>query len=153
MAAARNRRDDGAALVELALILPVLALLVVGTLDLARAYRLDIRLENAAREGAAFAQVVPNDVACTGGANDVEDRVRLEDPDLLNEDGFGIVVSYESAPGVFTPYSGCDSGTVDPGERVRVRTEATYDILTPLMGTFFGSTIDMHAEAEVVTQG
>ena len=39
---------------ELALMLPILALLVMGTLDLGRAYYMKLTVENAAREGAYY---------------------------------------------------------------------------------------------------
>ena len=48
-------------LVELALILPVLLLLVVGALDIGRAFHMKIVLENAAREGAYFMVYNPVD--------------------------------------------------------------------------------------------
>jgi Flp pilus assembly protein TadG len=41
-------------MVELALTLPILALLVMGTLDLGRAYFMKLTVENAAREGAYY---------------------------------------------------------------------------------------------------
>lgn len=50
------RRERGAAAVEFALILPILLLLVMGTIDFARAYNTHISLSGGAREGArAFA--------------------------------------------------------------------------------------------------
>src|SRR5207302_4290657 len=53
----RRRRDEsGVALVEFALVLPFVVIIALGTIDLGRAYQLQNRLKNAAREGAAFAQ-------------------------------------------------------------------------------------------------
>ena len=46
---------DGAQLLELALVLPLLAVIVVGVLDFGEAYNLKQKLNNAAREGARFA--------------------------------------------------------------------------------------------------
>ena len=46
---------EGAQLLELALVLPVLAVIVVGVLDFGEAYNLRQKLNNAAREGARFA--------------------------------------------------------------------------------------------------
>lgn len=49
-----SRRERGAALVELAISLPVLVLIAVGTTDLARAYRMATVLTSAARAGAQY---------------------------------------------------------------------------------------------------
>jgi len=46
---------DGAQLLELALVLPLLAVVIVGVLDFGEAYNLKQKLNNAAREGARFA--------------------------------------------------------------------------------------------------
>lgn len=50
----RYGRERGAALVELAVTLPVLVLIAVGTTDLARAYRTATALTSAARAGALY---------------------------------------------------------------------------------------------------
>ncbi len=52
-----GRRDDGQALVEFALILPILLLLILGLFDVARAVWQENTLAFAAREGTRYAQV------------------------------------------------------------------------------------------------
>ena len=152
-----HQRDDGAALVELALLLPVFALLVFGTVDVARAYRLNIRLEAAAREGVSFSQIYPNDVTCTGDANDVKDRVALEDPDLPTHPGYVVTAHRDVGGGTFVEYDICasegDTELVDAGERVRVDVAGTFDVITPFVGAIIGDPIGMSGSAEVVTQG
>lgn len=49
---AQRRPDRGAVLVELALILPILLVLLVGIVEFGRAYNTQIALQGAAREGA-----------------------------------------------------------------------------------------------------
>ncbi|MER3414581.1 MAG: hypothetical protein C4346_19745, partial [Chloroflexota bacterium] len=56
---ARRCSHCGVALVGFALTLPLLAILVFGTVDLGRAYLTWVRVKNAAREGAAYAQTHP----------------------------------------------------------------------------------------------
>ncbi|HEX6328346.1 MAG TPA: TadE/TadG family type IV pilus assembly protein [Jiangellaceae bacterium] len=46
------RADRGAVMVELALVLPVLLMLLVGIIEFGRAYNLQLTLQSAAREGA-----------------------------------------------------------------------------------------------------
>ena len=57
----RDRSQLGANLVELALIVPLLLLLLVGVSDLGRAYFTYITMINAAREGARYGVDQPGD--------------------------------------------------------------------------------------------
>lgn len=137
---------------ELALIAPVMAILVFGVLDLSRAYRMNIRLENAAREGGAYAQIFPNDVSC-GTGSDIEDRVRAEEPLLASTPGFQIEVLGQDDDGAFVPLTGCTGTQGEPGERVRVLVRARYDIMTPLVASAVGSSLTLTGDAEVRVQG
>ena len=47
----RKRAEDGAAAVELALVLPILLIIVFGIIDFGRAYNMQIALSQGAREG------------------------------------------------------------------------------------------------------
>ncbi len=55
MKIARGRGRAGQSLVEMAMVLPVLALLTFGLLDFGRAYYFQVSITNAAREGARVA--------------------------------------------------------------------------------------------------
>ncbi len=59
----------GQALTELALVLPMLALLFIGTLDVGRAFHTQVALSNAARVGVIYAQQVasPRELDCLPG--------------------------------------------------------------------------------------
>jgi len=52
----------GQELVEFALVLPLLLLIVFGVLDLGRLFHSSITMTNAAREGARYAMIHPDDV-------------------------------------------------------------------------------------------
>lgn len=65
----RGRNDRGAAMVELALVLPVLVLLLVGIIEAGRAYGANVALQGAARDGARL-------VALGSGSAAVESAVR-----------------------------------------------------------------------------
>lgn len=65
---AEARRDRGAAAVEFALVLPVLLLLVLGIVELGRAYHVQAMLAGAAREAV-------REVAISGDRPAAEDRV------------------------------------------------------------------------------
>lgn len=137
---------------ELALIAPVMVLLVMGVLDLGRAYQMDIRLENAAREGAAFAQLHPNDAFCESGS-DIEARVVAEEPGVSATPGFSVRVFGENSSGDMVEVTGCDGEVVVSGGRVSVDVSATYTIMTPLVASAVGSSIDLTRSAEVRVQG
>ena len=57
------RRERGQSLVELAIALPMLLLLLLGTVDLGRAYADYVALKNAARDGAGYGILKPTDTA------------------------------------------------------------------------------------------
>ncbi len=60
------RAKNGQSIVEFALILPIILLLIMGALDLGRAFFMKIALINAAREGASYLAYHPADkTACT----------------------------------------------------------------------------------------
>ena len=64
-----SQHPAGQSLVEFAIVLPVLLLLVLGTMDLARLFSTKITLTNAAREGANYLSRHPDDAP--GFANTV----------------------------------------------------------------------------------
>lgn len=150
---AASRRDRGASIVELALIAPVLVLLVFGVLDLARGYRMQIRLENAAREGAILAQVQPNRVdGCSNGL-DIVSRVHAEDEGLASIPIEIVVLTEDSTGAVVQPVSGCTGSHGAPGKRQRVEVSASFDVLTPIVERVVGDTITITGAAEVEVQG
>ncbi len=55
--------ERGQSLTELALLLPFLLILILGSLDLARIYDVYVSIQNAAREGARYASAKPMDSA------------------------------------------------------------------------------------------
>jgi len=87
----RRHRDEGAAAVEFALVLPVLLLLIFGIVDFGRMLNAKITVNEAAREGARAAALVDRDsgvdraTAAAGGleidAPDVEGCPAAPDPD------------------------------------------------------------------------
>lgn len=101
--------DRGQSLVEIALCLPILLLLVLGTVDVGRIYATKIATTNAAREAAIFAARNPQ--ALADGADGICQRAR-------DELGFGAAANpCTTAPITVTcvraPSSTCAS-TTDP---------------------------------------
>lgn len=151
--ALRRRRDAGASIVELAFIAPVMVLLVFGVLDLGRAYRMQIRLESAAREGAALAQLNPEKLVCATEP-DIESRLTAEEASLADTPGFAWDVYGENSAGDMVLLDKvCGGDVVASGGRVRVDVSAPYEIVTPLVASAVGSTIHLEGSAEVRVQG
>lgn len=152
----RSRRvpDRGAALVEFALILPVLSLLVFGVIDFARVSQLQNRLSNAAREAGAAVQFAPKSISagCRNG-NNTTDRAAQEEPGLTAHPGYSIeVVKVASGDPAVT---GCDTSSVSivPGDTLRVTVSAEHDLIAPLLGAVVGDPIEVRRSVDVVVQG
>ncbi len=153
MIARRAGDDRGSSILELALVAPVMILIVMGVLDLARGYQMQIRMENAAREGAAYAQLYPSRVECADG-EDVVSRVTGEEAGVDSSPDFRVQVVTEDADGNLTvPVTGCDSDPAVAGERIKVTVSATFDILTPMVERVVGDAIAISGSAEIAVQG
>jgi len=150
------RRDAaGTALVEFALILPFLAMLVFGTVDLARAYQLENRLKNAAREGGRLAQDAPQqvvpDAAARCGATPDNITYAATHEETGVSGNFAVTVRNQTAN---TPITGCTPGhSLAGGTRVLVQVSAPLHVLTPFVSNMVGSPITVSGTYEVVVQG
>ncbi len=72
----KQKRDDrGAAMVEFALILPVLLMLVMGIIEFGRAYNIQVSIQAAAREGA-------RELALRKSSGQVDSAVRAAAPSI-----------------------------------------------------------------------
>ncbi|TFG69916.1 MAG: pilus assembly protein, partial [Anaerolineales bacterium] len=94
-------------LVEFALLLPVLMLILIGTIEFGRILIIYTSISNAAREGSRYGVVAPADV--TGITNIVRDRVILIPPADVT-----VTVSYDTGPGTseYTSFTGGVGGRV-----------------------------------------
>jgi|GEM_PF-635541 FOG: PKD repeat len=128
-----SRRSAGQALVELALILPVLLLLVLAALDLGRIFFAQITVANTAREGAyeaAYGGSYVAGAAC-GSSNSVMCAI-------LNEAQGSLTVAPADVVWMCTPVGGCATGAY--GDVVSVKVTGHFDLLTPVLAAFFGGT-------------
>lgn len=147
----RLRRDQrGVALVEFALLLPFVALLVFGTIDLGRGFSQQNRLKNASREGASWAQLHPTRVDCPSGAPDIKDVVNGED---AGNTGMDVTVWRVNAVGGDTQITGCESfGAVPAGTTLAVRVSAPFDVVAPFVGIVTGDPITQRADTKIEVQ-
>jgi Flp pilus assembly protein TadG len=111
------RSEDGVALVEFALVLPVLVLLLFGMLDFGKAFNYWIDETHLANEGARWAVVNKN--PNSGGTLQEYIRDQATTPELKNG----------GTPSVAAPLEVCiefPAGTSNVGDPVRVTVETTY---------------------------
>jgi Flp pilus assembly protein TadG len=146
----RLRRDQrGTALVEFALLLPFVALLVFGTIDLGRGFTQQNRLKNATREGASWAQLHPSRIDCPSGAPDITDIVKGEDANLS-----GLTVTVTRADGV--PLTNdCNNPVAAPvpaDTTIVVSVSAEFDVLTPFVGAVTGDPLTQRANTKIQVQ-
>jgi Flp pilus assembly protein TadG len=125
-----HTRQRGQSLVETALFITLLMVLMMGVMDLGRAYFTFLSLKDAAAEGAAYASIRPDDLA------GVEARARGESP-------FGLIDW--STTLVTTTFTGAPCR----GGGVRVQVTMDYTLLTPFVGAIVGSQV-LPLSADVV---
>jgi Flp pilus assembly protein TadG len=113
----RAAGDRGAVAVEFALILPVLLLIVVGTIEFGRVYSQVQVYNGAAREGARCAAVMASEVADCNTLGDVQTRINdASDP-------------YPDPPAAtITPSGGCTDSTIGQDVTVQWAQPMTLDI-------------------------
>jgi Flp pilus assembly pilin Flp len=146
----RRRRasgDEGVAAVEFALLLPLLALLVCGVVDLGRWFSAWNETKNAAREGAAYAQVFPYRQTAGGGPdcadpNNVTARARQE---------LGSAASSSFGVSVVPPATGCGMPTTRPST-VAVTVTRKVPLITPIIKNLVGD-VDITATVQAKVQG
>jgi len=124
--------ENGSSLVEMALLLPVLFLLLVGVVDFGRAYYLAIEVSRAADTGALYGSQNPTD------AVGMQSAVVLDAPDVPSFTAASVTTSKgcECSDGS-SPVADC---TVSPScatnvvNYVQVNTSATYSAIFPYPG-------------------
>ena len=146
----RHRRHSrGQALVEFALLVPVLLLLLLGAIDFGRLFLGWVSLQNMARVGANFAAVHP-EAWPAGSATSVSaatDRARYESLMLAS-------VGATDCP-VATPLPAPSFGlTKNPGDPVRVDLSCQFTVITPLIDAVVGKHVTLSANSTFpVTSG
>jgi len=131
--------ERGQSLVEFALMLPILLLLLLGAIDLGRAFHSSISITNAAREGAFYGASKPTD------SSGIATRVRQE-LGLAASDASVSVSTACSAPACARS-TGTDWAST---ETITVEAQTDFNFLTPFMNDFFGGSLDLEADATAV---
>jgi len=115
-----KKREEGQAMVEFSLILPVLLLLLCGILDFGWILSNELIASNTSREAARYA-AVHSDAAGITAAESIIDNT----PNLTITGGSGVTVS---------------------GDNVTATVEGTIPVLTPFLSAIIGQTYTVEAE-------
>lgn len=117
----RRHNDTGAALVEAAFIIPFLLLLVLGTVDIARAFYDSAKVQEAAQEGAVYAALNPGSPA---------NAVARAEETIQNPD-----------------FTGSITVTCPATDQVTVTVAYTFNLITPFVSNLVGGSLDLtHSE-------
>ena len=130
----RRLPSRGQAMLELALITPVLLLLLLGAIDLGRVWYSEITIANAAREGVMEAAFAPTSFQAGQNCDKVNNRVMCR---AINE-AANSFVTVKKADVTMTCNPSCTPGTPAAPHTVSVRVQGHFSLITPLMGTFTG---------------
>lgn len=144
--AATSDRSRGAAALEFALVLPILLMLVFGTIDFGYMINRTTVLNNAAREGAREAIFNPDATA-------IEDRVKVAATDTFDPADLTVTVTCRAADG--TPCPGVDfTAEWEEGGTAIVHVLYTHDFLTPAPSVFgLGSSRNLSSTVEMRIEG
>ncbi len=122
-----RKGDNGAAIVEAAMIVPFLVLLTFGVVDLGRAFFDSAKVQEAAQEGAYYASLNPDDPA------------------------EAIARAQETIEGV--SFTGSIVITCPAPDQVTVTVTHSYEVIAPIVSNIVGDTLDLtHVQtAQVLT--
>jgi Flp pilus assembly protein TadG len=142
----RRGRTRGQALVELALILPLMVLLLAAALDLGRLFYSGITVTNAAREGAIEAAIDPALFVAGQPCNATTNRVMCR---TINETAGSFVTIVPADVSLV-----CDPSCAPAiGNRVKVTVVGHFSLITPLLSVFTGGqnvTLRSTASAQII---
>lgn len=133
----------GQSVVELALLMPLFALLLIGALDLGRVFFAYNRLTNTVREGALYGAYRPYNSA-SGSTIDVRTRAYNEANGKLGTSGSDVVVTVtcSRAPG--------DCSTAVGGDTITVRGTYAFKPITGQLIRFWGTTFTIRKSTTMV---
>ena len=124
----RSQTKWGQGLVEFALILPVLLMVVIGTLEFGRIFLVYVTVANGAREGARYGMAHPTDPWNIEIA--ARDHIALIDPQDV-----AVNVGYDPGPDRVGEWTS-DPSVLDIGWRVVVALDYTVEAITPVLQPF-----------------
>jgi Flp pilus assembly protein TadG len=115
----REEAERGQSLLELAILLPVLLIILLGILDVGRLYMTMVAIHDAAAEGASYAASYPS------RTSQIQQRAAESSTALTTIDPSMVVITY--------------GGSQSSGQPITVTVNYDYDLLTPLLSAIVPS--------------
>lgn len=123
----KRAQERGQSLVETALVLPILIILMLGVMDLGRAFFVTVALNDAAEEGAVYAAIRQSD----------QDEIKIRVVDAASQQ-----IPVDPA------YISIDTSTVVVGAPITVTVQHELDLYTPLIQSMLpGQTLLLTGQA------
>jgi Flp pilus assembly protein TadG len=146
----RPRWRRGQALVEMALILPLLMLLLLMAIDFGRIFFSYIEITNAAREGAAYAALFPTDTSGIQAAAVKETNAQGQSGEL----GIQIAAPVCNAPsGLVILCTAAKDNSSGQGNTITITVRERFSFLTPLIDSFWQNNFTMGVTATATVFG
>lgn len=125
--------ERGQAMVEMALLTPILLLIIAGIVESGRFFLVYVQLSNAAREGVRVGSFTPRDTST------IQAAVRRELPSWLSAEVTTPNISIyctSSSSSSFTQGCGSGAGEWNPasGDKVQVQASFGYEPIMPVVG-------------------
>jgi Flp pilus assembly protein TadG len=144
--AGARRRYSGQSLVELALLLPMITLILVGAVDLGRVFFYYARLTNAVKEGALYGTYAPTD------STNIVNSAYTEAQGYLGTTGTDFVINSGSD---ITCYSKLTTTTIDcssatTGDSISVRGSYNFRPFTTAVIRIWGTTFTIRKTVRMV---
>jgi len=141
-----HSHSRGQALVEMAIILPLLVLLLVMAVDAGRLFFGWVALHNASRIGADYAAGHADAWKGTPNGNELDELALYEL--LVSEDLQALGCQGDPVPAPNFDLDGNGTDDFDDGDLVQVQLTCAIGLLTPLAETFLGSPATIRAHSE-----
>ncbi len=141
-----GRRSRGQAVVEFALVVPVLVLLLLITIDFGRAFFTYVQVNNAAREGAAYGAAQPTDTSgiTTRAQQEINAQAQKGENPLSVGSPTCALPSGTTIDCAIAPGGG---GT---GNTITVAVSENFSFLTPLINGIFNNNFNVGASSTAV---
>ncbi len=143
-----GKRDHGQSLVEVALTLPLLFLILFGTIDLGRAYFAYVTITNASREGARYGMT---DSTSSTYSSDITQRAVNATDGVIGASNVDVkCASPGSDPTDPTNYDSCSSISPQPDGSVQVTVNYTFQFATLYLFGLSNITISNYTRMAIV---
>ena len=144
--AGARRRYSGQSLVELALLLPLITLILVGAVDLGRVFFYYARLTNAIKEGALYGTYAPTD------STNIVNSAYTEAQGYLGTTGTDFVINSASDITCYSKLTtttiACSSATT--GDSIAVRGSYQFRPMTAQVVRIWGTTFTIRKTVRMV---